>query len=232
MRENLLDLNSKNLPMNIKLIRTLTLLVLVIVTHIAKAQMPVFKYSISDEQVPVNYRIYKSVIMDSLGNSFYTGSFQDSIDLDPGAGVQYVTSHGGTDIFLYSLDSNGTYRWGFSIGGALGDFNMKVLPERSGTVLLLGYQNGQIDLDPDTGVANTPATGKVFVARYDANGHFLAGFDLPLITNQSSVTDYPDMAIDHNNNIVVTGYGQGDVDPGAGVFSVGGSLSADIILAK
>lgn len=232
MRENLLDLNSKNLPMKIKLIRTLTLLVLVIVTHIANAQMPVFKYSISDEQVPVNYRIYKSVIMDSLGNSFYTGSFQDSIDLDPGAGVQYVTSHGGTDIFLYSLDSNGVYRWGFSIGGLLGDFSMKVLPERSGTVLLLGYQNGQIDLDPDTGVANTPATGKVFVARYDANGHYLAGFDLPLITNQSSITDYPDMAIDYNNNIVVTGYGQGDVDPGAGVFSVGGSLSADIILAK
>ena len=210
----------------------LTFLMLIMGITTSKAQMPVFKYSIPDEQKAVNYRIYKSVIMDSLGNSFYTGSFQDTIDLDPGVAVQEVFSHGGTDIFLYSLDSNGVYRWGFSLGGALGDFSMKVIPERSGTVLLLGYQNGQIDLDPDTGIANTPSTGKVFISRYNAVGQYISSIDLPFITNQLSITDYPDMAIDYSDNIVVTGYGQGDVDPGAGVFTVGGSISADIILAK
>jgi hypothetical protein len=55
---------------------------------------------------------------------------------------------------------------------------------------------------------------------------------LPFITNQSSVTDYPDMAIDNNDNIIVTGYGQGDVDPSAGITNVGGSVSADVIVAK
>ena len=210
----------------------LVLLIILLSNLTANAQMPLFKYAIADEQVAVNYRVYRSVIMDSLGNSFYTGYFQDTIDLDPGVGVQSCASNGGTDIFLYSLDSNGVYRWGFSIGGLAGDFGIKVIPDTSGNVLLLGYQNGTIDLDPDTGTAFTPSTGKTFVARYDASGHFLAAFDLPFITNASSVTDYPDMTIDNSNNIIVTGYGQGDVDPSAGVFSVGGSVSADIILAK
>ncbi len=210
----------------------LVLLIILLSNLTANAQMPLFKYAIADEQVAVNYRVYRSVIMDSLGNSFYTGYFQDTIDLDPGVGVQSCASNGGTDIFLYSLDSNGVYRWGFSLGGLAGDFGIKVIPETSGNVLLLGYQNGTIDLDPNTGTAFTPSTGKTFVARYDASGHFLAAFDLPFITNQSSVTDHPDLTIDNSNNIIVTGYGQGDVDPGAGVFSVGGSVSADIILAK
>jgi hypothetical protein len=146
----------------------LVLPIILLLNLTANAQTPVFKYAIADEQVAVNYRVYRSVIMDSLGNSFYTGYFQDTIDIDPGVGVQTCASHGGTDVFLYSLDSNGVYRWGFSIGGSLGDFGIKVIPESSGNVLLLGYQNGTIDLDPDTGTAFTPSTGKTFFSSLGA----------------------------------------------------------------
>ncbi|HOS47030.1 MAG TPA: T9SS type A sorting domain-containing protein [Bacteroidia bacterium] len=216
----------------VRFIRNIVLVVTLMTSFNSLGQSPVFKFSTGDEQLPVDYRIYRSVVQDSLGNSFYTGSFQGSIDINPGSAVQTVTAVGQTDIFVYSLDSMGVFRWGFSLGGASGDFGIKILPERSGNILLFGYQSGNIDLDPDTGVATTPSTGKVFLARYSPSGQFLTGFDLPFISNQSSSIDYPDMAIDNNDNIVVTGFGQGDVDPSAGVTSVGGSVSADIIVAK
>jgi hypothetical protein len=215
-----------------RLVRNIVLVVMLMSTLNSFGQSPVFKFSTTDEQLPVDYRIYRSIVQDSLGNSFYTGSYQGSIDIDPGPGVQTVTAAGQTDIFVYSLDSMGVFRWGFSIGGASGDFGIKILPERSGNILLYGYQSGNIDLDPDTGTTTTPSTGKVFLARYSPTGQFISGFDLPFITNQSSVTDYPDMAIDNNDNIIVTGYGQGDVDPSAGITNVGGSVSADVIVAK
>ncbi len=216
----------------VRFIRNIVLVVMFMTAFSSLGQSPVFKFSTTDEQVAINYRVYKSIVQDSLGNSFYTGYYQGSLDIDPGPAVQTITAAGQTDIFVYSLDSMGVFRWGFSLGGASGDFGIKILPERSGNILLFGYQSGNIDLDPDTGVATTPSTGKVFLARYSPTGQFISGFDLPFITNQSSVTDYPDMAIDYNDNIVVTGYGLGDVDPGAGVTTVGGSVSADIIVAK
>ncbi len=216
----------------IRIIRKNILVVILFTTLNSLGQSPVFKFSTTDEQMLVDYRVYNSIVQDSLGNSFYTGYFQGSLDIDPSPAVQTITAVGQTDIFVYSLDSMGMFRWGFSIGGTAKDVGIKILPERSGNILLLGYQAGNIDLDPDTGVANTPSTGKIFLARYDSAGNYLSCFDLPLITNQTISTDYPDMAIDNNDNIVVTGYGLGDVDPGAGVTTVGGSVSADIIVAK
>ncbi|KKP34691.1 MAG: Calx-beta domain-containing protein [Candidatus Nomurabacteria bacterium GW2011_GWE1_32_28] len=46
-----------------------------------------------------------SIVIDSSGNIYTTGYFNDTVDFDPGAGVYNLTSAGGTDIFISKLDS-------------------------------------------------------------------------------------------------------------------------------
>ena len=45
-----------------------------------------------------------SVVVDSVGNTYTTGSFQDTTDFETDAGITNLTSAGGTDVFVLKLD--------------------------------------------------------------------------------------------------------------------------------
>lgn len=53
----------------------------------------------------------RSILVDSLGNSYYTGSFLSTADFDPNAGIQNLTPTIGNDNFLLQLNSNGDFAW-------------------------------------------------------------------------------------------------------------------------
>ena len=48
---------------------------------------------------------------DENGNLYYAGNFQGTIDLNPDAGTQFVTSAGGLDNFIIKLNANGVKFW-------------------------------------------------------------------------------------------------------------------------
>ncbi len=89
--------------------------------------------------------------VDSLGNVYATGSFWNSIDLDPGAGVDSHTSHGGTDLFIVKLSSSGNLVWGYTMGGASGDEGRDVSVYGRGlseNLTFAGSFGGSVDFDP------------------------------------------------------------------------------------
>ena len=55
--------------------------------------------------------------VDSLGNRYIIGIFQNTIDFDPGAGTDSHTSNGGYDAYLTKHDSDGDYQWTKTWGG-------------------------------------------------------------------------------------------------------------------
>ena len=85
-----------------------------------------------------------SVAVDAGGNVYTTGSFLETVDFDPGAGVFNLTSTGGEDIFVTKLNSTGNLVWArqFAGGFAIG---ISVAVDAGGNVYTTGvFSQGRI----------------------------------------------------------------------------------------
>jgi DNA primase len=65
----------------------------------------------------IGYDIGNSVTVDDEGNVYTTGSFNDTVDFDPGPDVMKLNPGRGSAIFIQKLDANGNFLWAKSIGG-------------------------------------------------------------------------------------------------------------------
>jgi hypothetical protein len=88
--------------------------------------------------------------VDALGSIYATGTFNGTIDLDPGIGMQTRTSAGGFDILALKLSPDGTFVWGTTIGGTgYTDVGRGIAVDSVGTVYIAGAYRGTVDFDPD-----------------------------------------------------------------------------------
>ena len=58
-----------------------------------------------------------SIAHDNFGNVFLAGTFQDTIDFDPGPGTTWVASTGAYDIFIAKFNIQGNLIWIKSFAG-------------------------------------------------------------------------------------------------------------------
>ena len=101
------------------------------------------------------------ITTDPLGNLYTTGSFQDSIDIDPGAGSIWLKSTGKLDYFIQKLDPEGYFTWATRTGGTLNEEAKSIAVSSTGTVHTAGYFTGTTDFDPGPGTSNmSPSVGK------------------------------------------------------------------------
>ncbi len=157
---------------------------------------------------------------DNQQNIYLTGSFNETVDFDPGSGVALKTWVGGDDVYVQKLDPNGNLIWVITFGSSQNDFGQKLIIDGQGNVFVFGGFKGTCDFDPGVGVTNKSSNGEydIFIAKYDSNGNFLwvktmggPSRDLPL-----------DAVIDNAGNIYTGGYfyNSVDFDPGSGTFNL------------
>jgi hypothetical protein len=171
--------------------------------------------------------------IESAGGDIYTtGYFQGSVDFDPGAGTNTLTSAGDKDVFISKLDASGLQVWTKQLGGTLEDIATGVQLDALGNVITSGSFQGTADFDPSVAVgAFTSAAGKdIFINKLDPSGNLIwtrqmggSGDDVVLA-----------LEVDATDNIYTTGSfdGTGDFNPG-GVSSVLSSLGGtDIFISK
>jgi hypothetical protein len=108
--------------------------------------------------------------VDPLGAVYATGTFHTSIVVD-GNTLQGGNSR---EIFLFKLDNNGNYLWGFSITGAGEDHGFALDGDAAGNVYVTGSFNATNDFDPSASTADLTSIGQedIFMASYKANGDF------------------------------------------------------------
>jgi len=158
------------------------------------------------------------------GSVLVSGWFIDTIDLDPGIPVVQEVSTGAKDIFLLKLTADGNYLWSHTWGNSNGDDEgLALATDANDNIFLSGLFVGPQDLDPGAGTYTATSTGTqdAFLLKLDAAGLFQwAG---TVGTTQGEYIS--GLHCDSANNIVATGqfWGTMDVDPGAGVFNLGGS---------
>ena len=118
-----------------------------------------------------------SVDIDSTGNIYIAGIFNQTVDFDPGSGTEERTSnHGSGDVFLSQFDSSGTFQWVRTWGGVINDWGSGVAADNLGNVFITGYFNATVDFDPGPGVIEYTTLNTihdVFISKFDSNGTFL-----------------------------------------------------------
>lgn len=74
----------------------LVTVVALLISYISVAQNLQWSRSMGSTSDDAGY----SITVDEFGNSYITGTFQGTIDFDPGVGAFNLTSTGGNDIFI------------------------------------------------------------------------------------------------------------------------------------
>ncbi|MBK8703265.1 MAG: hypothetical protein IPN33_06335 [Saprospiraceae bacterium] len=58
-----------------------------------------------------------AIALDATGGIYFTGTFSNNCDFDPGPGVYTIPVTGTTDMFVGKLDAAGNFVWAVGIGG-------------------------------------------------------------------------------------------------------------------
>lgn len=172
------------------------------------------------------------IALDDDGNIYAAGMFNDTVDFDPGAGVDERVSNGGADVFISKFNSYGDLIWALTWGGSDSDFGSDISIDDSGNIYITGSFQATVDFDPGIGVDERVSNGSFdyFLSKFDSGGAFQwvrvwGGVDWDY---DSAVT------VDGVGDIYVVGelYDSVDFDPGTGIDIHTSNGEADVFLCK
>lgn len=88
------------------------------------------------------------VAADSDGGVVVTGVFADSMDFDPGPGVQQRTADISGNVFVTKLDGAGSWVWTRTIDGLQNEYGQLLAFAADGGLIVSGIFSGTLDFDP------------------------------------------------------------------------------------
>lgn len=174
-----------------------------------------------------------SLDVDLVGNLFFTGTFSNTTDFDPGTGTFNLTSNGADDIFISKLDANGNFLWAKSVGWTSTERANSIAVDAGGNAILTGSFSGIVDFNPGAANYNLTSAGStdVFVLKLDSQGNFVWAKNMG---GPSSSDVGWDVALDQSGSVYTVGYftGTADFDPGSGVNNLFTEGDGDIFITK
>lgn len=90
------------------------------------------------------------VAFDHEGNAYITGTYEDTIDFDPGPDIENHPAYGYPDAFLIKFTPDGTYQWTKTWGGS----SLEILglnSDANGKLYVTGSFFDTIDFNPNSG---------------------------------------------------------------------------------
>lgn len=114
-----------------------------------------------------------SIKVDAAGNIYAGGQFTGTVDFNPNAGVNNLTSNGGSfaDGYILKLDANGNYVWAQRMGSPSPEYSHDIELDAAGNAYIIGH------FGPGTGTFggfNLVSAGNIdgFVAKLSPTGVF------------------------------------------------------------
>ena len=179
-----------------------------------------------------SYDYCRSIVVDTNGNIYATGVYNDTADFDPGIGTKYLISSGLADAFVTKMDDAGNLLWAKQISGTNDDYGQSIAIDGRGNVYTTGYFEETTDFDPDTTIYNLSSAGgrDIFISKLDSSGNFVWAKRIGGISGDDIGRS---LAVDTKGNIYITGnfYGIVDFDPGISTYNLTSILS-DIFILK
>jgi hypothetical protein len=112
-----------------------------------------------------------------------TGHFADSVDFDPGPGVQWQFSKGHSDIFILQLNADAQWEWIAALGSAENENGNAVEIDPKGNIVVAGELRDDIDMDPGPGenyLSSNSSTHSIFLLKLDSLGQFRWARNFPI----------------------------------------------------
>ncbi len=100
----------------------------------------------------------RSLVISPSNDVWITGSFQGTVDFDPGAGVNNLASSGGRDAFIQWLDADGELVNPAAVGGISEEYGYAI-DISLGAVYVGGFFAATADFDPSAGVFEVESNG-------------------------------------------------------------------------
>lgn len=145
----------------------------------------------------------RGMAVDSTGNVYIGGHFNNTLDLDPSGQSANFISFGGQDIYTAKYDINGNYVWGRAFGSTAHDAGFAVAVDAENNVYTTGYFSGATNFNP-SGVADSFAirgAEDIFLIKYSENGDYIGG----RAAGSSGIDHGNAIAIDPFGYVYITG---------------------------
>jgi len=115
-----------------------------------------------------------SVSIDSTGNVYVSGSFDGTIDFDPGPADDIQECHGIFNCYICKFDAGGIYKWTRTWGGSSREIVTGLYVRDDYGVFTTGVFDNQVDFDPSENVDSRSSNGgfDVFLSNFDLNGQY------------------------------------------------------------
>jgi hypothetical protein len=175
--------------------------------------------------------------LDSSGNAYITGGFQQTVNFDPSSQRFNLTTFGQRDIFLAKLDRDGNLVWATHMGNNDQneyDFGSSLAIDPSGSIYVSGAFNHAVDFDPGPGtfyLTNSFPSSAVFLEKLDSDGHLVWA---RIVGPAFSYATPSFTTLDSAGNVYVESdfSGTNDFDPGPGTAILMSSGGSDVFISK
>jgi len=156
----------------------------------------------------------ESVAIDEDGSVVAAGTFQGTVDFDPGPEIDEHIALGDYAAFITRLSPDGAYVSTIAVTGT-----GRVIPggvglDAEGDILLVGFYNGIIDFDPGPTSEIRSGVSNVYVSKLGPDGSHLWTHTL----GGDAYDAGKNVAVDSDGNVFATGVFRGtvDFDPSSG----------------
>jgi hypothetical protein len=170
--------------------------------------------------------------VDTAGNVYLTGNFENTTDFDPSAATLSITSNGSVDLFVSKFSTSGSFLWVKRIGGSLEERSNSIAIDSNNNLLVTGFYNLAIDFNPaplETATLTSLGGINLFVLKLNSDGLYVWAKNV----NSSDTVEGKAIVVDGSDNLIVTGRYRGspDFDPGPGnAVLAGGATDSAFIL--
>jgi hypothetical protein len=179
------------------------------------------------------FQSYYALTTHDSGNIFLSGIFSSSVDLDPGPGVQSITSVGFTDGYIIKLTDLGDLVWAKTFSGVDDVEPTEIDVDGQQNVYVSGLFTGSPDFDPGIGTVPLTSAGNddIFLLKLDQNGDFEWAHNY----GGNGVDFKMSVCTDPGGNVYATGRYTDTLDfqPGAGTYNqIANPLSSSLFITK